>query len=210
MAIIPASLVVAEGESQGTRYELEEFPFTIGRVQECRLALDAVGVSRLHAQISRSYGQYTLTDMNSKNGTFVNGQRIKGEVALHDGDMIRFASSVLFQFEDPAATDQLDIRELSLGGVQVDRARKEVFVNGVLLAPPLSPGQYALIELLVSREGQLVTREEIAAAVWPDQQHITDQMIDTLVSRLRKRLAEYHADRHVVTRRGFGLMFVRE
>ena len=74
-------------------------------------------------------------------------------------------------------------------------------------APSLSPSQYALLELLVRFEDKVVPREEVAEAVWPDEMHITDQMIDTLVSRLRKRLAPYDADHQIVTRRGFGLIF---
>ncbi len=210
MVALPPCLTVIEGEGKGTRITLEEFPFTIGRAPECGLVLDLPGISRLHARIERAYGQYTLVDANSTNGTFVNDHRIQGETLLYDGDEVRLASAIRLCFEDPAATDQIDVRELSLGGVQVNETRREVFANGRLVEPPLSPGQYALLALLASREGQVVTREEIAAAVWPEQQHITDQMIDTLVSRLRRRLAEYGADQHLVTRRGFGLMLTRK
>ncbi len=209
VSLLPC-LTVTEGEGKGTRFMMEEFPFTIGRAPECSLALDVPGISRLHARINRAYGQYTLIDTNSTNGTFVNGQRIRAETLLYDGDEICFASAICVCFEDPAATDQIDVRELSLGGIQVNDMRREVFVDGKLVEPPLSPSQYVLLEALIRHEGQVVTREEIAAAVWPDEKHITDQMIDTLVSRLRKRLAEYDADQHVVTRRGFGLMFTRK
>ncbi len=209
MTTIPATLTVVEGENIGQRYVIEPTPFTIGRDAECNLTLSAPGISRLHTRIERSYGQYRLIDMGSTNGTFVNDQRVYGERTLHHGDLIRFASAVTMLFEDPAATAQIDIRELSIGGIQVDEARKEVFVNGQLLHPPLSPRQYVLLELLVRREGTVVEREEIAAVVWPDQVDISDEMIDTLVSRLRRRLADYDADRYIVTRRGFGLMYSR-
>jgi DNA-binding response OmpR family regulator len=210
MAAMPASLIVIRGANEGERFVLEECPCTIGRDAECHLALDAAGISRLHARIDRSYGQYTITDEGSTNGTFVNGERVQGEMLLTDGDEIQFASSVVARFDDPAATDQVDLRALSFEGVRVDETRAEVFVNGQLVDPPLSPSQYALLACLVRREDEIVTREEIADAVWPDEEHITDQMIDTLVSRLRKRLARYDADHYVVTRRGFGLMFSRD
>ncbi len=209
MTTLPATLTVVEGENVGQRYVIEPIPFTIGRDPECHLTLSAPGVSRLHTRIERSYGQYRLIDMGSTNGTFVNDQRIYGECTLNHGDLIRLASAVTMLFEDPAATAQIDIRQLSIGGIQIDEDRKEVFVNGQLLEPPLSPRQYALLELLVRHEGTVVGREEIAATVWPDQVDISDEMIDTLISRLRKRLADYEADRYIVTRRGFGLMYSR-
>jgi DNA-binding response OmpR family regulator len=210
MAAMPASLIIIRGAHEGERFVLEKCPCTIGRDAECLLTLDAPGISRLHARIDRSYGQYTVTDEGSTNGTFVNGERVQDEVLLTDGDEIQFASSVVVRFDDPAATDQVDLRALSFEGVQVDETRAEVFVNGQLVDPPLSPSQYALLAALVRREDEIVTREEIAGAVWPDEAHITDQMIDTLVSRLRKRLARYDADHYIVTRRGFGLMFSRD
>jgi DNA-binding response OmpR family regulator len=113
-------------------------------------------------------------------------------------------------FEDPSATAQLNLAELSIGGLYLDEDRKAVWISGRVLDPPLAPKQYSLLELLVQNEGQVVAREQVAAIVWPDQVGITDQMIDALVSRLRKRLEEYNAADHLITRRGFGLMFVRK
>lgn len=209
MVSMPATLLVIDGEGQGQRHVLDRTPFTIGRAPECDLTLSSAGISRLHSRIERSYGQYTLIDMESTNGTFVNDQRLYGTHVLNHGDLIRLASAVTMLFEDPSATAQIDIRQLSLGGIQVDEARKTVYVNGEELDPPLSPRQYELLALLVRHAGELVTRADVAAAVWPDQINISDQMIDTLVSRLRRRLAELDADHYVVTRRGFGLMFSR-
>ncbi len=210
MSSIPATLTSVQGENEGSYYLLDVTPFTIGRAPECHLTLAAAGISRLHARIERSFGQYILVDMGSTNGTFVNDQRVQGEVVLHHGDRIRLASVAVLVFEDPAATAQLDLSQLSLGGIQIDEARKDVYVDGRLIDPALSPTQYTLLELLIRREGEIVTRADIAAAVWPDQVDISDQMIDTLVSRLRRRLADYRADHYIVTRRGFGLMFSRE
>ncbi len=209
MVSIPAMLTIIEGEGKDQRFILEETPFTIGRAPECSMTLTAIGVSRLHARIDSAYGQYTITDMSSTNGTFVNDQRVEGAVPLHHGDRVRFASAIETLFEDPSATAQIDVGQLSLGGLRIDETRKEVFVDGHLVDPSLSPQQYALLEVLVHHEGQIVTRDEIAEVVWPDQVGVSDQMIDTLVSRLRSRLSEYSPDDFIVTRRGFGLMFTQ-
>lgn len=210
MVLRPAVLTVVEGEGAPIRVDINQSPFTIGRASECDLTLGEAGLSRLHARIERAYGQYTLEDMGSTNGTFVNDRAVTEPTPLYNGDVIRLARAVRLRFEDPSATDQIDVSDLGLGGLQINRARKETFVDGRLVEPPLSPSQYALLELLVDHEGQIVTREEIAGRVWPDEQHITDQMIDTLVSRLRKRLSPYGVEEQIVTRRGFGLLFTRE
>jgi pSer/pThr/pTyr-binding forkhead associated (FHA) protein len=198
-----------QGSQKGDRFSLQHFPFTIGRAADCDFMIDGPGISRLHVQVECSFGRYFLTDENSTNGTFVNEQRVVGKVFLNDGDLIRLASATVLRFDDPASTDQVNIQSLDLGGIQIDEARREVYIRGEHLEPPLPPSQYALLALLIRRAEQVVTRDEIASAVWPDEINITDQMIDTLTSRLRRRLAEYGASHYIVTRRGFGLMYSR-
>ena len=67
----------------------------LGRDPICQIVLDSrsyKGVSRQHAQISPLFSQeeaaWQVCDLNSSNGTYVNGCRIKGEERLHEGDRI--------------------------------------------------------------------------------------------------------------------------
>lgn len=64
----------------------------IGRSQQSDIILHDESASRAHALLTCSSGIYTLSDLNSTNGTFVNGRRIK-KTYLHDGDMFRIAGS---------------------------------------------------------------------------------------------------------------------
>lgn len=66
---------------------------TIGRGEECDVVLDGETVSRRHCSITKWGTAYFLLD-SSRNGTFVNGQRIT-QVQLHDGDQIRVGQNVL-------------------------------------------------------------------------------------------------------------------
>lgn len=69
---------------------------TIGRSSTNDVTLTDMSVSRQHAQIVRSdNGRYTITDLNSRNGTFVNGQRIFGTVDLNENDFVRIGESAL-------------------------------------------------------------------------------------------------------------------
>ena len=67
---------------------------TVGRANENDVTLTDMSVSRQHAQIVQTdNGTFTITDLNSRNGTFVNGQRVYGCVTLRDGDMVRLGDS---------------------------------------------------------------------------------------------------------------------
>ena len=69
---------------------------TIGRSRSNDVVLSDMSVSRQHAQISRSnYGAYSITDCNSRNGTFVNGQRISGTVTLNENDFVRIGNNTI-------------------------------------------------------------------------------------------------------------------
>jgi EAL domain-containing protein (putative c-di-GMP-specific phosphodiesterase class I) len=68
----------------------ERFPFNIGRSKRANYVIYSGQVSKLHAAIDYDGTNYTIRDLGSMNGTFVNGQRIT-VVTLHDGDIIHIA-----------------------------------------------------------------------------------------------------------------------
>lgn len=71
---------------------------TVGRSQHNTIVINDNFISHEHACISESKHNYLLTDLNSTNGTLVNGQRIKDETALADGDVIKLGA-VTLKFE---------------------------------------------------------------------------------------------------------------
>ena len=66
--------------------------YVIGREPECDLSLDSPVMSRKHAQISSKWGTFVIEDLQSKNGTFVNGAQINQETSLKDKDKILFGT----------------------------------------------------------------------------------------------------------------------
>jgi FHA domain/DUF1707 SHOCT-like domain len=68
----------------------EEGFFTIGRDSRCDLAIDHMTVSRIHARLERTPDGWMLKDLSSTNGTRVNGWRVRGQVAVRAGDVVRF------------------------------------------------------------------------------------------------------------------------
>lgn len=71
---------------------------TIGRSEGCSVQIDHAAVSRLHARLSREGQSFWLTDAGSTNGTFVNGNRVRGAVALRSGDSVRIGTRHGFRF----------------------------------------------------------------------------------------------------------------
>ena len=201
-------LVVVEGEAAGQRWPLREDRVLIGRGLDCDIILPERQISRHHARIERTAdGRYLLHDLGSKNGTWVNGEEVReAPRLLQDGDEIQFALCVKMTFVGSDATLPLG-GEGPVRGIRVDRAGRRVFVGGREVVPPLSPAQYRLLTALLDARGQVVSREEIIRAVWPDEDigGISEQALDALVRRLRERLAELDPQHeYIVTVRGHG------
>jgi len=203
-------LIIHEGEKTGQRFILQEPELIIGRGGECGLVLPERQVSREHIRIYRAGETYYLEDLDSKNGTWVNGRQIKGEpVPLRDGDEINVALAAKLTFIGSEATAPLMMDELpgSLGRLQINRDSRRVFVAGKEVDPPLSLPQYRLLEMLYDAGGAVCTRDGVVEAVWPEAvgEGVSEQAIDALVRRLRDRLAEVDPDNQfIITVRGHG------
>jgi len=203
-------LIIHEGEKAGQRFILQEPELIIGRGGECGLVLPERQVSREHIRIYRAGETYYLEDLDSKNGTWVNGRQIKDEpVPLRDGDEINVALATKMTFIGSEATAPLMVNELpgSLGRLQINRDSRRVFIAGKEVDPPLSLPQYRLLEMLYDAGGAVCTRDGVVEAVWPDAvgEGVSEQAIDALVRRLRDRLAEVDPDnQYIITVRGHG------
>jgi pSer/pThr/pTyr-binding forkhead associated (FHA) protein len=81
-------LRVLEGAKTGAKVAIKRPEFVIGRSQECHLCAGSSAVSRKHCAILRSENRVSIKDLSSRNGTFVNGKMIEGEVELASGDEI--------------------------------------------------------------------------------------------------------------------------
>ncbi len=197
-----ALLVLREGDRR-QEWPLQERT-VIGRDPSCAVCLPDRQVSRHHATIHRAAEGYEVTDEGSKNGTWLNGRRLATPTRLTDGDEVSIAARYKLFFVDAEATAPLAFEDR---GLRIDAANLAVFVNGVLLDPPLSVPQFELLRALYDADGGLVGRETLVDRIWPytDGEGVTDDALDALVRRLRLRLAEVDPDHtYVVTARGYG------
>ena len=72
---------------------IDRSPFTIGRSENASLLINKPDISRLHAEITFTEDNIFISDLNSKNGTFVNHKKVKQITSLSHGDIIHFGSN---------------------------------------------------------------------------------------------------------------------
>jgi len=90
------------------RFPLFAGTYVVGRDADVEIRLDAGTVSRRHARIVVSDELMTLEDFGSKNGTYLEGERVHDAVPLADGDSIRIGSVLLtFHVREAGATETL-------------------------------------------------------------------------------------------------------
>jgi hypothetical protein len=84
----PALVVRSGGGRAGEQFPLERTQTTIGRTPDCDIFLDDVTVSRRHAIVARGASGFTIEDLGSLNGTFLNRHRIE-KADLENGDEVQ-------------------------------------------------------------------------------------------------------------------------
>lgn len=202
-------LIATEGKYANQHWVIDQDEVTIGRDDICNIVLPERQISRQHIRIYKGESQYFLEDLKSRNGTWINNQKIEGTRELNDGDEIHIALAVKLQFIGSGATAPLpfELPENLSGRLTIDRDARRVFVSDIELDPPLSLPQYRLLELLYIHNGRICTRDQVVEAVWPDVmgEGVSEQAIDALVRRLRDRLSEHDPDnQYIITVRGHG------
>ncbi len=84
--------LISNGETPGHRFLLNNITMTIGRGPECNVVLQDASISRCHAQFSHQFEGDYVQDLNSRNGSQVNGEPLSGPRLLKTGDVILLGS----------------------------------------------------------------------------------------------------------------------
>ena len=93
-----AYLIVISGPHVGTMFKIDEPQVTVGRSSKADLYVNDVGISRQHAQLI-CYGEDVfIEDLQSANGTFLNGNHVDRRQQLKDGDKITLGSTTILKF----------------------------------------------------------------------------------------------------------------
>lgn len=197
--------------ADGSRHVIGKIRTTVGR-SDADIVIPLAAISRQHASIERAPHGYVMRDLGSRNGTFVNGDRIDGSGRpLRNGDEIVLAGVEVLRFVDPQGTP-LAPAVGRPNGVWIDPDSQCVWVDSQPLEPPLSARQHALLRLLDSHANTIVTRSRVVEVVWSDvaADGVSADSVDSLVKRLQSRLRALQLDDdYVEVHRGRGIRLRR-
>ncbi|HKV74324.1 MAG TPA: FHA domain-containing protein, partial [Gemmatimonadales bacterium] len=99
-----ATILVRTGQLKGKRLPVRVPVINIGRADYNDLTLPDDSVSSAHAKLQRREGVWVLTDLNSTNGSFVDGEKVNGEAMLSPGATLKLGDVSLL-FDPPAEGD---------------------------------------------------------------------------------------------------------
>lgn len=112
-------LIMESGEGKYRRWKIDKDKTTVGRDKSCDIAIDDPKVSRMHGEFTYSGGSLIYIDLNSTNGSFINGSPVKRSIISPD-DHIRFGNTAFIVkdtdfeaeivFEDTPAQVNYEVR----------------------------------------------------------------------------------------------------
>lgn len=89
LRVLQGTLKRKDGGTAGMEVVVPSKPFVIGSGDKCQMRCPSPSISPRHCQITPAPSGFTIRDLNSETGTFVNGERVTGERVLADGDQLR-------------------------------------------------------------------------------------------------------------------------
>jgi pSer/pThr/pTyr-binding forkhead associated (FHA) protein len=128
-----ATLIMRQGPQPGKTYSLNKPSLTIGRSEECDAVVNDKRVSRRHAVLRWKHRELVIEDLNSANGTLVNGTLIHEPRVVQDGDVIAIGPA-LFDLQGVAAPPSAPKGvEEKLADTTLRMPKKEARKDGTLL-----------------------------------------------------------------------------
>jgi hypothetical protein len=127
-------LVVRRGPQPNQTYDLNKDIVTLGRDITNDITINDPEVSRHHMRLTRGAGGFTLEDLGSTNGTFVNGQRLTGARPLRGGDMIGLGETVTLAYEALSAAPAMGVPGAPMDDMPMTAPNPAV-------RPPVAPPQ---------------------------------------------------------------------
>ncbi|MFH1092234.1 MAG: FHA domain-containing protein [Pseudomonadota bacterium] len=151
-----ARLILSLKGRELDKFLLGQGKVSIGRTPDCDIKIDNPAISRKHATIEFSGDEYILNDLQSSNGTFLNGERIAEPSKLKPGDVIGLAKFEL-QFQDSPRAEV----EKVLGGMDMEATMmvdSERMAKAFQSAPNAAPSTSGPRKLVVLK-GEANTKE---------------------------------------------------
>lgn len=189
------SLLFERGLGVPTVVDLTDDSLLIGSSTVCDVTIADRYVSRRHAELCVNGNGIEIRDLESRNGTTINGERLfAAPVNLRSGDCVELAAGrvvarIISSYETetlPAGT-VIGTRPDSLS---VDSDNRTVTFDGSVIPLELSPRQWALLLRLYATKGRPVSVSVLKQAGWPrtPRTAVSDVSLRTQLSRVRRVL----------------------
>jgi S1-C subfamily serine protease len=134
-------LTIRTGEEPGNSVEFVGVQLTIGRDDSCDLTIKDEKVSRKHAVVALDpEGRAVLRDLESRNGTQVNGRRVQSAI-LTGGEQLRFGDTVVVSSVDGPNGEQVDPHQVQRAALAATRLSVPVPAAPVPAFPPASASE---------------------------------------------------------------------
>lgn len=171
-----ATVTVLQGPDRGRVFRTGRGVAPIGRSSNI-IPLTDNTVSRHHAELQPSNGRWQLVDLNSVNGTFLNGQRVSEPVYLKHGDQIRLGSTLLV-YGGEESSDDADVQffpresfDLDINAPRIDSSilsRAPSSEDSVIIADQQTVGAvraWRVMQGLIQAIGSIVSADQLLERV---------------------------------------------
>ncbi len=125
--VFHAKLISRSGVNTGSIVELKRNLLRIGRDPANDFVVDDIEVSRNHAKITYNEGVYRIEDLNSTNGTLLNGRKILTPEKLNNGDLINLGEANVFEFSLEKEVEVLKESAFTTDEAEDETAKKDFF-----------------------------------------------------------------------------------
>ena len=210
----PASFNVNKGIDGISMIPINASSVIAGNSDAVDIKLENRFVSRRHFQVRFESDVFYISDLGSTNGTYLNGNKLNPneQQILRDGDVVGLGvDEVILIFSGPIGTVRIDTAVIARasrgddGDLVVDSSSRDVWVRDKKL-PSLPRKEFDILECLFQNRGQAVSRDDIAAAGWPERpDDVPNADIDQYIRRLRRKIEENPSKPEIIlTRHGYG------
>lgn len=178
---------------------VEEYPITkdlikIGREADNDIVIDNVAISRHHSKIERTGGAYSISDLNSTNGTFVNEQRIKQKVKIQDEDIIIVGKhTIVLESEGKAEAPP----NMDFGGTMILDTKQQKELLNKQLKSTASPFEEKQAKLVVFQSGNKkeykLTKETTIIGKSPSSDVVLDGLLmPQMVATIKREVNSFY------------------
>ncbi|HSN25690.1 MAG TPA: SpoIIE family protein phosphatase [Kofleriaceae bacterium] len=182
------SLVFLAGPIAGRRYKLGDGEYVIGRRSDCQIFVPDMRVSRQHARLVRNGEGWTLEDLGSNNGTYINGVRLQSATPIRHDDEIMIANNkIRVEAQDFPSQDKFPeggnaVTIVDVSGSSLIRSRED---SGSARIPVISSGLISVTDQkairLIERKLDALTQVLHATASSDTAEALLEKLVDALL-----------------------------